>query len=107
LIPLFGGAVEYLVAMKFAHSNKMDLSIAIATGSSLQISMFVAPALVLIGTLWHQSMDFDFHPFELLAATVAVALTNSISNDDTTNWLQGVLLIMVYAVIEIALFYHP
>ena len=107
LIPLFGGAVEYLVAMKFAQSNKMDLSIAIATGSSLQISMFVAPALVLIGTLWHQPMDFDFHPFELLAATVAVALTNSISNDDTTNWLEGVLLIMVYAVIGIALFYHP
>jgi len=107
LIPLFGGAVEYLVAMKLARANKMDLSIAIATGSSLQISMFVAPALVLIGSVWHQPMDFDFHPFELLSATVAVALTNSISNDDTTHWLEGVLLIMVYAVIGIALYFHP
>ena len=107
LIPLFGGAVEYLVAMRLARSNNMDLSVAIATGSSLQISMFVAPILVLFGWLWDQPMNFDFHHFELLAAGTAVALTNSISNDGTTNWLEGVLLIMVYAVIGIALYFHP
>jgi Ca2+:H+ antiporter len=107
LIPLFGGAVEYLVAMKLARANKMDLSIAIATGSSLQISMFVAPVLVFAGLLFGKPMSFDFHPFELLAAGTAVALTNTISSNDSTNWLEGVLLIMVYAVIGVALYYHP
>jgi Ca2+:H+ antiporter len=107
LIPLFGGFVEFLVAVKLARSDKMDLSIAIATGSSLQISMFVAPILVLAGWFLNQPMNLDFHPFELLAAGTAVALTNSISNDNTTNWLEGMLLIMVYAVIGVAMYLHP
>lgn len=107
LIPLFGGMVEYLTAIRFARNNKIDLAIAVATGSSQQIAMFVAPLLVIIGGLWGQPMNLEFHPFELVAIAVAVLITNSISNDGRSNWLEGVLLLMVYAVVGTAFYFHP
>lgn len=107
LIPLFGGVVEYLTAIRFARNNKIDLAIAVATGSSQQIAMFVAPLLVIIGGLLGQPMNLEFHPFELVAITVAVLVTNSISNDGRSNWLEGVLLLMVYAVVGTAFYFHP
>jgi Ca2+:H+ antiporter len=107
LIPLFGGMVEYLTAIRFARNNKIDLAIAVATGSSQQIAMFVAPLLVIIGGLWGQPMNLEFHPFELVAIAVAVLITNSISHDGRSNWLEGVLLLMVYAVVGTAFYFHP
>ena len=49
LIPIFGRSVEYITCVTFAIKNKMELAVAVAIGSSLQIAMFVAPILVLAG----------------------------------------------------------
>ncbi|MBD2440825.1 calcium/proton exchanger [Nostoc sp. FACHB-110] len=107
LIPLFGGAVEYITAATFAMKNKMDLSVAVAMGSSLQIAMFVAPILVLVGQLMGQPMNLDFNPFEVLAVAIAVLITNSISTDGNSNWLEGTLLLITYAVLGAAFYFHP
>ncbi len=107
LIPLFGGAVEYITAATFAMKNKMDLALAVAMGSSLQITMFVAPILVLVGQLMGQPMNLDFNPFEVLAVAIAVIITNSISTDGNSNWLEGALLLITYTVLGAAFYYHP
>ncbi|MEA5504901.1 calcium/proton exchanger [Halotia wernerae UHCC 0503] len=107
LIPLFGGAVEYITAATFAMKNKMDLAVAVAMGSSLQIAMFVAPILVLMGQLMGQPMNLDFNPFEVLAVAIAVLITNSISTDGNSNWLEGALLLITYAVLGAAFYFHP
>ncbi|PMB44472.1 calcium/proton exchanger [Fischerella thermalis CCMEE 5205] len=107
LIPIFGGAVEYITAVTFAIKNKMDLAVAVAMGSSLQIAMFVAPVLVVVGQLMGQSMNLDFNPFEVLAVAIAVLVTNSISTDGKSNWLEGGLLLITYAVVGTAFYFHP
>jgi Ca2+:H+ antiporter len=107
LIPIFGGAVEYITAATFAIKNKMDLSVAVAMGSSLQIVMFAAPVLVLAGRLMGQPMDLEFNAFEVLAMAIAVLITNSISSDGKTNWLEGAMLLVTYAVLGAAFFFHP
>jgi Ca2+:H+ antiporter len=107
LIPLFGGAVEYITAATFAMKNKMDLAVAVAMGSSLQIAMFVAPILVLVGQFMGQPMNLDFNPFEVLAVAIAVLITNSISTDGNSNWLEGALLLITYAVLGAAFYFHP
>lgn len=107
LLPLFGGVVEYIAVITFARKNKMDLAVSVAMGSSLQIALFVAPILVLVGQLIGHPMDLGFKPFELLAVMIAVFLTNSISTDGRSNWLEGVLLIVTYAVIAVAFYYQP
>lgn len=107
LIPLFGGFVEYITCVTFATKNKMELAVAVAIGSSLQIALFVAPILVLVGWALGQPMNLSFNPFELVAVAMAVLITNSISNDGRTNWLEGVLLLITYAVLGTAFYFHP
>jgi Ca2+:H+ antiporter len=107
LIPIFGGVVEYISTATFAMKNKMDLAVAVALGSSLQITMFVAPILVLVGQWMGQPMNLEFNPFEVLAVAVAVFITNSISTDGNSNWLEGALLLTTYAIVGAGFYFHP
>ncbi len=107
LIPLFGGVVEYIAVISFARKNKMDLAVSVAMGSSLQIALFVAPVLVLVGQLMGQPMNLEFEPFELMAVAMAVVVTNSISTDGRSNWLEGMLLLVTYGVVAAAFYFHP
>ncbi len=107
LLPLFGNAAEHISAVTVAIKNKMDLSVSVAMGSSLQIALFVAPVLVLAGWLLNEPMNLDFGPLDLVAVGVAVLIANSISGDGRSNWLEGALLIAAYIVLGIAFFFYP
>ena len=106
-LPIIGNAAEHATAVTVAMKDKMDLSVSVALGSSLQIALFVAPVLVIAGWLIGQPMDLNFNPFELVAVAVSVLIANSISSDGNSNWLEGVLLLATYAVIGLAFFFHP
>lgn len=107
LLPIVGNAAEHATAVTVAIKNKMDLSLSVAVGSSLQIALFVAPVLVLAGWIMGQPMDLDFNPFELVSVAVAVLIANSISSDGSSNWLEGALLLATYIVIALAFYFHP
>jgi Ca2+:H+ antiporter len=107
LVPIIGNAAEHATAVAVAMKNKMDLSVSVAVGSSLQIALFVAPVLVLAGWVMGQPMDLDFNPFELVAVAVAVLIANSISSDGRSNWLEGTLLLAAYLVLGFAFYFHP
>ncbi|HAJ60272.1 MAG TPA: calcium/proton exchanger, partial [Cyanobacteria bacterium UBA8543] len=107
LLPVIGNAAEHATAVTVAMKNKMDLSVSVAVGSSMQIALFVAPVLVLAGWLMGKPMDLDFNPFELVAVTVSVLITNSISSDGKSNWLEGILLLATYVVLGFAFYFHP
>ncbi|ACK66557.1 calcium/proton antiporter, CaCA family [Rippkaea orientalis PCC 8801] len=107
LLPIVGNAAEHATAVTVAMKNKMDLSMSVAVGSSLQIALFVAPVLVIAGWILGQPMDLNFNPFELVAVAVAVLITNSISSDGKSNWLEGTLLLATYIVIGLAFYFHP
>ncbi len=107
LLPLVGGAAEYVTAVSVALKNNMDLSVSVAMGSSLLVALLVAPTLVLIGQAIGQPMDLNFNLFEVVAIVAAVAVANLISLDGRSNWLEGVLLLATYAVLGAAFYYHP
>ena len=107
ILPVIGNAAEHATAVTVALKNKMDLSLNVAVGSSLQIALFVGPLLVIIGALMGQPMDLDFNNFELLSVAVAVLVANSISADGKSNWLEGTLLLATYAVIGLSFYFHP
>ena len=107
LVPIIGNAAEHVTAVTVAMKNKMDLSVSVAVGSSMQIALFVAPALVLAGWVLGQPMDLNFKPFELVAVAVAVLIANSISSDGRSNWLEGALLLAAYVVLGLAFYFHP
>lgn len=107
LLPIIGNAAEHATAVTVAIKNKMDLSLSVAVGSSMQIALFVAPVLVIAGWIIGQPMDLDFNPFELVAVAVSVLIVNSICSDGKSNWLEGGLLLAVYTILGFAFFFHP
>lgn len=107
ILPVIGNAAEHATAVTVALKNKMDLSLNVAVGSSLQIALFVGPLLVIIGAIMGQPMDLDFNNFELLSVVVAVLVANSISADGKSNWLEGTLLLATYVVIALSFYFHP
>jgi Ca2+:H+ antiporter len=107
LVPIVGNAAEHATAVTVAMKDKMDLSVSVAVGSSLQIALFVAPVLVIAGWIMGQPMDLDFNPFELVAVAVSVLIANSISSDGKSNWLEGTLLLAAYVVLGFAFYFHP
>ncbi len=107
LVPIIGNAAEHATAVSVAMKDKMDLSVSVAMGSSLQIALFVAPVLVLAGWIFGQPMDLDFNPLELVAVAVAVLIANSISSDGRSNWLEGIMLLATYTVLGLAFYFHP
>ena len=107
LLPIIGNAAEHATAVTVAMKNKMELSVSVAVGASLQIALFVAPILVLAGWLLDKPMDLNFDELELVAVAVAVLITNSISSDGRSNWLEGTLLLATYAILGLAFYFRP
>jgi len=107
LIPIIGNVAEHLVAVEVAIKNKIELSLEIALGSSLQIALFVAPVLVFVALLFGRYLDLGFNQFELLAMIAAVLITALVASDGETNWLEGVQLLAVYAIAAVSFFFLP
>lgn len=107
LIPVIGNAAEHLTAVTVAMKNKMDLSLGIAVGSSLQIALLIAPLLVLAGWAIGQPLTLHFNLFEIVAVGAAVAIANVIALDGESNWFEGAQLLGTYLILGIAFFFHP
>ncbi|MCY7390021.1 MAG: calcium/proton exchanger [Leptolyngbyaceae cyanobacterium CAN_BIN12] len=107
LLPLVGGAAEYVTAVRCALKNNMDLSVSVAMGSSLLVALLVAPLLVIVGQVIGQPMDLNFNLFEVVAIAIAVVTANLISLDGRSNWLEGMLLLATYAILGASFYFHP
>ncbi len=107
IIPLIGNVAEHLVAVQVARKNKMELSLAISIGSSLQIALFVAPLLVFVSLLMTNPLTLVFNEFELIALMTAVLIAGLVSLDGESNWLEGAMLLAVYVIIALAFFWLP
>jgi len=107
VVPLVGNVAEHLVAVQVAIKNKMELSMSIALGSSLQIALFVAPALVFISLLFGEPLLLVFNSFELIALIGASLIAAFVAQDGESNWLEGAMLLAVYLMLAVAFFYLP
>ena len=108
VVAIVGNAAEHSTAVLMAMHNRMELSLGIAIGSSLQIALFVAPVLVLLSRVIGPSpMDLVFTPAEVLAVFVAVLITGQITSDGESNWLEGVQLLAVYLILAMVFYFLP
>lgn len=107
IVPIVGNVAEHLVAVEVAIKNRMELSLSISLGSSLQIALFVAPMLVFISLLMGNPMDLVFNQFELVALAAASLIAALVALDGESNWLEGAQLLVVYVILAIAFFFLP
>ncbi len=107
VVAIVGNAAEHSTAILMARKNKMDLAVGIALGSAMQIALFVGPILVLASYFRPHPMDLLFTPLEVAAVILAVVLAWMVAEDGESNWLEGVMLLMIYAILGVAFFFLP
>lgn len=105
VIPFVGNVAEHIVGVQVAVKNKMDLSLAISLGSSMQIALFVAPVLVFISLLFQEQMNLFFSLFEVAMVAVSVLLATIIAQDGESNYLEGAQLLAVYLIAALGFFF--
>jgi len=105
LLAMVGNAAEHASSVAMAMKNKVDLSLNICLGSSLQIALFVGPLLVIIGYFIGQPIALAFTSIEIVAiATSTIAVPFVILNGQS-NWFEGVELLAIYAIMGLAFYY--
>jgi Ca2+:H+ antiporter len=108
VVAIIGNAAEHSTAVLVAMRNRMDLSVSIAIGSSIQIALFVAPLLVVLSyAIAPQAMDLVFSPAEVLAVLVAVGLAAQVASDGESHWLEGAQLLAVYVLLGLLFYFLP
>ncbi len=107
-LAVVGGAAESSSAIAMARKNKMDLSLGIALGSSIQIALFVAPVLVLASFfIAPEPLELSFRRSELGALFFAVLIGAFVSGDGRSNWYKGVQLVAVYLIMALMFYFIP
>ncbi|KAJ4313901.1 hypothetical protein N0V94_006712 [Neodidymelliopsis sp. IMI 364377] len=107
LIPLVEKIAEHLLAIDEAYDNQINMAMAHVMGASIQTALLNAPLVVLVGWGLHVDMDYNFAIFDAVALVLAVLVVGSFLRDGKSNYLEGVLCIMVYIIIAICAFFFP
>ncbi|HXG56293.1 MAG TPA: calcium/proton exchanger [Vicinamibacterales bacterium] len=105
LIPLIGNLAEHVVGVTLAYKNKMDFSLMTSLGSATQVALFVAPVLVFYGLFVGVPLSLVFTPLEVVAVGVSVFIASYIALDGKSNWVEGLQLMSVYAMLGLAFFF--
>ena len=108
VVAILGNAAEHATAVSAALKDRMDLSLSIAIGSSVQVALFVAPVLALASLfLGPRPMDLAFPAGLVLTVLLAVLITGQVAGDGRSDWLKGVQLLAVYVILGLTFYFLP
>ncbi|AAW40631.1 calcium ion transporter, putative [Cryptococcus deneoformans JEC21] len=107
LLPIVGNAAEHFTAVSVSVKDKLDLSISVAVGSSIQIALFVIPVIELLAWTIGKPMTLLFDPYESIVLFLSVLIVNQTLADGRSNWMEGMVLMMLYIIIAVSFWYYP
>ncbi|ADU29014.1 calcium/proton exchanger [Evansella cellulosilytica] len=105
VVAIIGNSAENITAILMAVRNKVNVSMEIAVGSTLQIAMFVTPLLVVLSLIFANPLSLVFQMEALVAMVLSVFLINMIINDGDTNWFEGLTLLSAYIIMAIGFYF--
>lgn len=103
-IPLIGGLPEYFNTISMAWDKRVGMVLAASAGSSIQIALLMAPVLVLVSLFMPKRLDLVFSIVELAVLGIATFLFSEITKDGELVWLEGLLLMLLYAMMGATVF---
>ncbi|KAJ6476910.1 calcium proton exchanger [Mycena sanguinolenta] len=107
LLPIVGNAAEHVSAVYGARRDKLTLSMSVAVGSSIQISLFVIPFTVVIAWMMDKPLTMLFDPYEAICLFLAVLTVNYVVQDGKSNWLEGTILMSLYVILGLLFWFYP
>ena len=99
ILPIVGNAAELISGIMFAHRKQIDLAFAVCIGSAIQIALFVAPLVVLLGWIMGREMSLQFSMFEAITLVASTVLFISLVFDERCSSLKGFSLLAGYTTI--------
>lgn len=105
ILPIISNMAENVTAVKMARENKIDLSITIAVGSSIQVALFLVPLLIFFSHLTSNPMNVLFNILEISSIGLSVLAINIVYLQGKSNWFEGLQLIAAYLIIAIAFYF--
>ncbi len=103
IVALAGNAVENVVGIQFAARNQPDFAISVILNSSLQVALGLIPALVLLSfVIGGVHLTLVLAPLLVAALGLTAILSTVIIYDGESNWLEGLALIGLYAIIAVS-----
>jgi Ca2+:H+ antiporter len=106
VVPILGNLAEQSSAIMLAVKNRMNTSLGVASGSSIQVAVFVAPVLVIVSQFTHR-LDLVFNPIEIAVLALVVIAFFFACQDGESNWLEGLQLVVLYVMAATVFFYVP
>jgi len=98
-------AGHVIATIEFSHDN-LALSLNVAVDSSVQIALFVIPFMVILGWILHKPLTLFFDPLESIVLFFSVLTFNYTVQDNKSNWLEGMTLLCLYAIIAVTFWYY-
>ncbi len=96
IIALVGNAAEHSSAILMAWRGRIELSVQIALGSSVQIALLVIPIMVFISFAIGNFMAMVFTPLGLIALIATLVIAIVIVLDGQATWFDGVMLVSIF-----------
>jgi Ca2+:H+ antiporter len=105
IVAIASNAVENVVGIQLAAKNNMDYAMSVILQSPIQISLVLAPVLVLIAPLVGASFTLVLSPLLIAVLVLAVVVTLFVVFDGESTWLEGVMLMALYGICATAFFW--
>lgn len=107
VLPLIGGAAEFTTAMRAAMADRMETTLSVTVGSSIQIALLIAPLLIILSPLLGKTLDLDFTRLELVIFGLVTGLFAVIGLDGESTWLEGLQLCIFFLIVAVGAFFIP
>lgn len=107
MLSMVGNIPQFLNSVAFARNDQMTLALSVNLSSVTQLSLLVAPILVLSGIAMGQSMDLVFTHYSLVAILISVLVARYLLADNRTTWFEGFMLVIMYLMLAVGFFYLP
>jgi Ca2+:H+ antiporter len=108
VIPVIAGLVELYGSVGMARRNKMEITMAVTAGASIQMILLVVPVLVIVGFLTGHPLNLIFTPLSVIMLGGATFAYMLLSRDGESTVMEGVQLISLWLLVAVtALILYP
>ncbi|KAN0093168.1 Sodium/calcium exchanger domain containing protein [Tylopilus felleus] len=107
LLPAVSSIAECVTAMNVSVKDQLGLSVSVAVGSAIQMTLFIIPLMVTLGWTLDKPLALLFDPFESIVLYISVQTMSYVVADGKSNWLDGAILISLYVIIAVSFWYYP
>ncbi|KAJ5387246.1 hypothetical protein N7509_009787 [Penicillium cosmopolitanum] len=107
LVPLVEKAAEHLTAVDEAWDNQINFALFHCLGPSIHTALLNAPLAVIVGWGLDKNMTLNFEIFMVVLLVLSILVVGNFLRDGKSNYLEGLLCVLVYFIIAVTSWYYP